>query len=79
MSWNQGRLYHINDKEPMLQVWQMKIQIKIVLGAFKTIFSFKFLNQNIEIYETYNMQKTEAVLIMPQCVLNVRFTQQTML
>ena len=25
MSWNQGRLYHINEKEPMLQVWQMEI------------------------------------------------------
>ena len=35
MSRNQGRLYNINEKEPMLQLWQMEIQIKIVLGAFE--------------------------------------------
>ena len=44
MSRNQGRLYHINAKEPMLQLWQMEVQIKIVLGAFEKIFYFKFLN-----------------------------------
>ena len=35
MSRNQGRLCHINAKEPMLHLWQMEVQIKIVLGAFE--------------------------------------------